>query len=100
MKTGEIIKEAREKAGYTQATLAEKTGITQAAISHFEKDIRRPTPANIKKIAELLGIEESAFNTEETVQVLLRSIKGMNDNEIQEVTNYVNFLKFNKGEKN
>lgn len=55
--TGELIKLARKKAGYTQAELGEKLGVSSAAISQFEKPNANPTSETIKKIAEVLKID-------------------------------------------
>jgi len=56
MNTGEKIKQAREKAGMTQAELAKKLNVTQAMISAYEKNKRNPKPETIKKIADALQI--------------------------------------------
>lgn len=57
MSTGELIKSARKKAGYTQAELGKKLGVSPAAISQFEKPNANPTSETIKKIAEVLKID-------------------------------------------
>lgn len=55
--TGELIKLARKKAGYTQAALGKKLGISPAAISQFEKPDANPTSETVRKIAEVLKID-------------------------------------------
>lgn len=50
-----ILKE-REEMGWTQAQLAEKTGITPAAICQIEKGDRIPTISVLYKIAQVLQV--------------------------------------------
>jgi len=50
------ITETRERKGMNQAKLAEKTGITPAAISQIEKGLRIPTIPVLQKIANVLGV--------------------------------------------
>ncbi len=48
---GERIKELIEKKGITQRELAEKTGCTEAAVSHYIKGDRVPRASVLTKIA-------------------------------------------------
>ncbi len=78
---GKKIKEARIKNGWNQADLAQRMGLKQASISQFEKGIRFPTPVNIDKFCEILGVsrdflagdEEGRFERE----ILMRNIQKM-----------------------
>ncbi len=56
MTTGERIKAARKKAGMTQATLAEKLGISYVNISQLENDRRSPEYKTLQRIANALNI--------------------------------------------
>ena len=49
------IKEMLEKKGISQKRLAEITGITESAISHYVKGDRVPRGVNLVKIADALG---------------------------------------------
>lgn len=51
---GERIKNLVEKKGMTQRELAEKTGCTEAAISHYIKGDRTPRASVLSKIAVAL----------------------------------------------
>ncbi|WP_302659124.1 helix-turn-helix domain-containing protein [uncultured Dysosmobacter sp.] len=56
MTTGQILKAARKKAGFTQAELAAKLNIPYQSISQWERDLRQPKAETLEKIAEALGI--------------------------------------------
>lgn len=45
----------RENAGMTQMELAEKLGVTQAAIAMWESGSRNPNIITIKKLATIFG---------------------------------------------
>ena len=50
------ITETRETQGMNQAELAEKAGVTPAAISQIEKGTRVPTIPVLQRIANVLGV--------------------------------------------
>lgn len=53
---GEIISTLRKEKGMTQKDLADRLGITDKAVSKWERDIAFPDTATIPKLAGLLGI--------------------------------------------
>lgn len=59
MNIGNAIKEIRKKAGMTQGTLSEATGISQTSLSKIEASGTVPSEKNLKKIAEVLGVPPS-----------------------------------------
>lgn len=56
MSLGEAIATARRARGFTQEELAERLGVTQAALSRYENDLRDPTDDALAEIASVLGI--------------------------------------------
>lgn len=56
---GEVLETARRAQGYTQAELAELAGVTQAALSRYEHDMREPEPEVLGRLAEALGVTVS-----------------------------------------
>lgn len=57
MKTiGDYLRQQREFAGLTQGELARKTGITQAAISRWEDNLRVPSIESCIKLADFYEI--------------------------------------------
>lgn len=56
MTTGQRIKAARKKRGFTQAELAEKLGIPYQSIGQWERNIRNPKLGTLLRIAEALDV--------------------------------------------
>lgn len=62
MKTvGQMIKEAREKAGLKQPELAARIGWGQSRLSNYERNQREPKMDDIKAISKALGIDMLAL---------------------------------------
>lgn len=57
MKTGDLIKQARLKAGLTQAELANRLGTTTQNISQYERNVRKPKIETLQKIASALEVD-------------------------------------------
>ena len=76
MTTGQYIKSARQKAGMTQAQLAEKLGIPYQSIGQWERDIRNPKLDTLKRIAHALNI---------TIQELMDLPRWMDEDHIIEL---------------
>lgn len=55
MAFSDSLKRERERKGLTQSQLADRLGITQAAVSQFENGITTPTVALAVLIAKELG---------------------------------------------
>ena len=53
---GIMIAERRKASGMTQAELAEKMGITDKAVSKWERDISYPDISTLPHLAEVLGV--------------------------------------------
>ena len=53
---GSMVAELRKEKGMTQADLAEKMGITDKAVSKWERDLSYPDIASIPRLAEILGV--------------------------------------------
>ncbi|MEW9103971.1 helix-turn-helix domain-containing protein [Paenibacillus sp.] len=56
MNTGNRISDLREQMGWTQEELAEKLGITRAALSHYEKNRRKPDFETLTTLADLFEV--------------------------------------------
>lgn len=53
---GEIISSLRKEKGWTQKNIADELGITDKAVSKWERNLALPDIATIPKLAELLGV--------------------------------------------
>ena len=55
-KMGELIRDSRKEKGLTQKDVANKLGITDRAVSKWERGICAPDIAYIEELAEMLGL--------------------------------------------
>jgi DNA-binding XRE family transcriptional regulator len=69
------LRNLREKAGLTQAALAEKAGLSVQAISALENETRAPSWETVRRLALALGIEEEAFKDALPTKQFLQSLK-------------------------
>jgi transcriptional regulator with XRE-family HTH domain len=56
---GDKVKRLRDKRALTQEELAEKAGLTVAALSRIERNNAEPRPTTRRKLAEALGVDPS-----------------------------------------
>ena len=56
-KIGEVLREAREKAGLTQMELSSKVGVTRAYYADVERGRYTPSLKVLSKLAEVLGVD-------------------------------------------
>ena len=74
---GVLITELRKEKGMTQAQLAEKMGVTDKAVSKWERDLSCPDISSVPKLAEILGV---------TVDQLMQSEKSSpNNKQVQDI---------------
>lgn len=59
MDIGIAIKTVRQHFGWSQQELSERTGLTQATISHIENGLKTPSKSSIKKICDSFEIPEA-----------------------------------------
>jgi transcriptional regulator with XRE-family HTH domain len=55
------LRELRQAAGLTQKQLAEKAGVSQRAVSHWEQGLREPSWGNVIALGRVLGVDCTAF---------------------------------------
>jgi transcriptional regulator with XRE-family HTH domain len=53
---GSTLRQIREKRGYTQAQLADLSGMSRRMIGHYETLVRRPSVDKVKRLADTLGV--------------------------------------------
>ena len=67
--TGELISALRKEKGMTQKEVADRLGITDKAVSKWERDLSYPDTAILPRLAELLGV-----SVEELLRAKVQSI--------------------------
>jgi len=58
---GPRLRELRVRAGLTQAQLAERAGLSLAAVKHYEQGLREPTWPTLQALADALRTSCDAF---------------------------------------
>lgn len=56
---GQVLKEARKRAGLTQSEVSAKSGIAQPNLSEYEADIKSPSFAIVQRLAQAIGVKLS-----------------------------------------
>lgn len=97
----ERLRQARLEKGLNQEQLAEAMELSQSAISQFEKGLRIPTPANITRFSEILGVSRDTLVGEEEMMTekvkLMRSIQSLSPDGLKRVEDYVSLVKKSEG---
>jgi len=81
---GKRIASLRKEKGMTQLELAEKMGVTDKAVSKWERDLSLPDINAIPKLAELFGI-----SVDELMQGETETKRSMNRSDIEEMVDTV-----------
>lgn len=91
-KTGMLIKEARISKGYTQSELADILGVTNKAVSHWEKGESYPDVGLLESLSSCLGISieelvvgEPADNDEFTMKDFKRLLRSKRKESIKKI---------------
>ena len=79
---GMMIAELRKEKGMTQLELAEKMGVTDKAVSKWERDLSCPDINSLANLAEILGvsvdelmqIKKDAENTTQSVEDIIQMV--------------------------
>ena len=69
LKIGRFIAECRKKAGLTQMQLAEKLGITDKAISKWERGLTMPDTSIMLELCDILGISVNELLSGEKIHM-------------------------------
>ena len=77
---GMMISSLRKEKGMTQLELAEKMGVTDKAVSKWERDLSFPDINSIPKLAEVFEV-----SMDELMQVKTETKENMSKNKIDEI---------------
>ena len=81
---GMMISSLRKEKGMTQLELAEKMGVTDKAVSKWERDLSFPDINSIPKLAEVFEV-----SVDELMQVKTETKENMSKNKIDEIVDTV-----------
>ncbi len=94
-----LIREARERRGMKQVELAQRSGLQPSAISQFETGQREPSPENLCKLADALGVTVDYLLGRSPpepagpqMQALFRHAQDMTQDELDELQRFAEFL--------
>ena len=79
---GMMIASKRKELGMTQMELAEKMGVTDKAVSKWERDLSCPDISSLPKLAEIFGM-----SVDELMQVKADTKENTNNNKVSEIVN-------------
>ena len=77
---GTMISSLRKEKGMTQLDLAEKMGVTDKAVSKWERDLSFPDISSIPKLAEIFEI-----SVDELMQVKTETKENLSKNKVDEI---------------
>ena len=66
---GERLVRARKAAGFALRALAEQADLSHTTISKFEKELQKPSSAQLIKLAKILGVRTEYFFRPETLKI-------------------------------
>ena len=81
---GMMISSLRKEKGMTQLELAEKMGVTDKAVSKWERDLSYPDINSIPKLAEIFGV-----SVDELMQVKTATKENISKNKIDGIVDTV-----------
>lgn len=65
MKFADKVRYLREKKGLTQEELAKLSNISQAAVTHYEKGVRKPSTNTMIQLAKVLSVDPKELTDDE-----------------------------------
>ena len=85
MDLGNMIKELRERKGYTKYRLSELSGVSQTHISDIERSAKVPTIETVSRLIEPLGVslaeffanDNKLFDLNATEQEVMKLFRGL-----------------------
>lgn len=104
------LKELRERAGFSQAVLAKKVGVAQSTVGMWESGRNKPENSKLEALATLfnvstdylLGRDEPTQTIDEQLSeidfALSGEIRDLNDDEKQDVLDFVRFKRAQRKE--
>jgi Zn-dependent peptidase ImmA (M78 family)/DNA-binding XRE family transcriptional regulator len=79
---GEQLRQARDKAGFSQQVAADVIGVAREVLSYWENDRRVPSLVQLRRLAHLYGVNSAVFTGEPARDVQVErvaSLRGLTD---------------------
>jgi transcriptional regulator with XRE-family HTH domain len=93
------LRDARERRSMKQIELAQRTGLKPSAISQFENAQRQPSPENLCKLADALGVtvdyvlgRDKPQMAGPQIQAVFRHAQNLTQEELNELERFAAFL--------
>ena len=90
------IKNLREQANFTQATLARKLGVTRSSVNAWEMGISLPSTHYIKELASIFNVSADyllGLNNSSTI-----SVAGLSDIDVEIIYRLLLYIRLKNGE--
>lgn len=81
---GAMIASLRKENGMTQLELAEKMGVTDKAVSKWERDLSYPDVSSLPKLSEIFGV-----SLDRLIQVKLKHQKSTDEKNIHDIIPFI-----------
>lgn len=96
----DILRGLRETRKLTQFQLGQRAEIAAAAISHFETGARMPSPENLQRLADALGVSvdyllgraDAPTATGELSMIVFRSLQAMSAEAQEQLRDFAKLL--------
>lgn len=92
----DVIKELREKAGYSQSELAKKLDVSRSAVNAWEMSLSMPTTQYVVELAKLFHVSIDYLLEKETKMQI--SLEGYSEQEIKLIYDLLKY--FDENPKN
>lgn len=93
IKFSQRLKQIREGREMTQQELADKTGMMQSAIAHFEGDRRKPSFQNIRILAQALGVSiDRLMGTSERGVTAFRNEEKLSEKDREYIQDFIDVM--------
>lgn len=91
---GDVIRSLREQAGYSQAGLAKKLGVTRSSVNAWESGLSAPTAVYIIELSKLFHVSSDfILGLDNTMQL---NLSEFSEEEVSILYSLINYFSNNK----
>lgn len=102
MITGERLFQLRNRRGYSQYILSQKSGVSQSFISAIEAGNKSPTISTLRKLCDSLGITlaeffyENSYNIPPALHKLVKECRYLTSEQNEMLSSFLNSIRTTK----